>query len=66
MKTLLAQLKEIDMNEELLKEIKEYIEEMESGNMWEYSANIVKDDILFADKERMPELYFKILDLLKV
>ena len=52
------------MNKETLEEIKEYIEESESAFMWECSSNIVDNEILFADKKRMPELYFKILDLL--
>jgi hypothetical protein len=52
------------MERELLLEIKEYIEKSESASMWEYSSNIVDDEILFADKKRMPELYGKILDLL--
>lgn len=53
------------MEKELLQEIKEYIESTESSMMWEYSSNIVDNEILFADKERMPQLYFKVLELLK-
>ncbi len=52
------------MTQELLQEIKEYIEKSEANAMWEYSSDIVDDKILYADRKRMPDLYFKILDLL--
>ena len=52
------------MEKELLQEIKEYIEKAESSAMWEYSGNIVDDEILYADRKRMPDIYFKVLDLL--
>jgi len=52
------------MDEELLKKIKKYIEKCEHTFMWEYSGHIVEDNILFADKKRMPELYSKIIKLI--
>lgn len=56
----------LQMDKELLKEMKKYIEECEESFMWEYSSNIEEDEkVLFADKKSMPKLYFKIIELLK-
>jgi len=54
----------MEVDTDLLLEIKKYIEECESSFMWEYSGHIVEEKALFADKKRMPVLYSKINNLI--
>lgn len=48
----------------LIRKMVKYIEDKEVAMMWEYSTEIVDDDVLFADKKRMPKLYFKLLKII--
>jgi len=53
------------MDKRLIINLISYIEKAEATLMWEYSSNILEDEELFKDKDRMPHIYFELKKLIK-